>query len=238
MDFLLKEAERTRLSVLALCGIMQNQPALLEHIPALGPLPRMLRLLSASTSTSPAAVSGLLNLLNAVATSAACADLLSRLECVASIAGAIRHHSEHIVIGLEVLEKIFKSCSVGAEDLAQQSVQAELVPQLLKLLEDSVNPHLTPSGRALAVSILKALAGSRVYGTKVTALLEQSPCWASYRDQRHDLFLQASGSALPTLTSASAGVAGYITHSRSPTGTSRQHQVPPSPPTDPLQSRD
>merc|ERR1712071_383597 len=88
--------------------------------------------------------------------------------------------------------------------------------------------HLTPSGRALVVSILKAMSSSRVHGQRVALLLDKCPSWASYRDQRHDLFLQASGSALPALP---AGVAGYITHHRTP---NLPKQL--SPPTDPLQS--
>lgn len=172
-----------------------------------------------------------------MASSSTCVEALAKLECIVPIASAIQHHSEHVTTALETLEKIITS-SVGAEEFAQQSIQADLVPQLLKLLEESTNQHLSSSGRALVVSILKALSGSRMHGPRVSSLLEQSPCWSSYRDQRHDLFLQATGSALPI--TAGAGVAGYITHhSRGSTGLSRQHQSPPPPPpTDPLQSRD
>lgn len=233
-----KETERTKLIIQSLSGLLHSQPALSEHIPALGPLPRILRLLSSSSNSTAPAAGGLLNLLNHVAGSSTCVEALARLECIGPIAGAIRHHPEHTAIGLEALEKIISSGCSGAEELAQQAVQVDLVPQLLTLLEESINPHLTPSGRALVVSILKALANSRVQGTKVTSLLDQSPCWASYRDQRHDLFLQASGSALQ-LTGSSSGVAGYITHTRAPAGMARQAQAPPPPPpTDPLQSRD
>lgn len=174
-----------------------------------------------------------------MASSSTCIEALAKLECIAPIASAMHHHPEHLVVALETLEKIITSnTGSGAEEFAQQSIQAELVAQLLKLLEESLNPHLSSSGRALVVSILKALAASRIHGLRVSSLLDQSPCWSSYRDQRHDLFLQATGSALPI--SAGAGVAGYITHgTRGSAGLSRQHQSPPpAPPTDPLQSRD
>jgi DnaJ family protein C protein 13 len=212
---------------------LHSQPVLSEHIPALGPLPRLLRLLSSSSSS--AVTARLLGLLNPMASSSTCVEAFSRLECIAPIASAMQHHPEHVTIALETLEKLITS-SPGSEEFAQQSINAELVPQLLKLLEESVNPHLSSSGRALVVSILKALSGSRLHGSRVTSLLDQSSCWSSYRDQRHDLFLQASGSALPI--AAGAGVAGYITHhNRSTVG--RQHQSPPPPPSiDPLQSRD
>ena len=214
---------------------MHSQPLLLEHIPALGPLPRILRSLSASSNSS-AATLGLLKMLNQISGNNNCVETLSKLECIGPIATVIRHHPEHTTVGLETLEKIISS-GTGTEELAQQSIQADLVPQLLKMLEESAHPHLTPSGRALIVSILKTLAASRLNGNRVSALLDQSPCWASYRDQRHDLFLQASGSALPV--AAAAGVAGYLTHrSGAAAGLPRHHQPPPPPPTDPLQSSD
>lgn len=231
-----QDTEKSKLIVSAISGLLHSQPVLSEHIPALGPLPRLLRLLSSSTS-SGAVTARLLGLLNPMASSGTCVEALAKLECIAPIASAMHHHPEHLVVALETLEKIITS-NIGAEEFAQQSIQAELVPQLLKLLEESVHPHLSSSGRALVVSILKALATSRVHGLRVSSLLDQSPCWSSYRDQRHDLFLQATGSALPI--SAGAGVAGYITHqARGSAGLSRQHQSPPPPPpTDPLQSRD
>lgn len=237
-----------RLVVTATSGLLHNQPALLEHIPALGPLPRLFRLLSSSTGSS--AVTGrLLALLNPMAGSGGCLEAMARLESVGPIASAIQHHPEHATAGLEALEKMVTcSQSAAAEEFAQQSIHVDLVPQLLKLLEESIQSPLTSSGRALVVSILKALSGSRIHGLRVTSVLDQSPCWASYRDQRHDLFLQASGSALPI--AAGVGVAGYITHhqrgsassaSATAAGIHRQNQSPPPPPpppTDPLQSRD
>ena len=207
----------------------------MEHIPALGPLPRILRILSTSSSSS-AATLGLLKILNPISANSSCVEALSKLECIGPIATAIRLHPEHTTIGLETLEKIISS-SIGTEELVHQSIQVDLVPQLLKMLEESAHPHLTPSGRALIVSILKTLAGSRLNGSRVSAQLDQSLCWASYRDQRHDLFLQASGSALPI--AAAAGVAGYLTQNRSEAaGLPRHHQPPPPLPTDPLQSSD
>ncbi|KZS16300.1 DnaJ subfamily C member 13 [Daphnia magna] len=228
------ETEKTKIIVSAISGLLHSQPVLLEHIPSLGPLPRLLRLLSSSTGSSTV-TARLLALLNPMTISSTCIEAFSRLECVAPIASAMHHHPEHVTIALETLEKMITSNS-GTEEFAQQSINVELVPQLLKLLEDSFNPHLSSSGRALVVSILKALSVSRLHGCRVTSLLDQSSCWASYRDQRHDLFLQASGSALPI--AAGAGVAGYITHHNRGSAGQQHQSPPPPPPTDPLQSRD
>ncbi len=42
------------------------------------------------------------------------------------------------------------------------------------------------------VNALKALQRSLVYGEEVSRLLQASPVWAQYEQQRHDLFIQVS----------------------------------------------
>jgi DnaJ family protein C protein 13 len=42
------------------------------------------------------------------------------------------------------------------------------------------------------VNALKALQRSLVYGEDVSRLLQASPVWAQYEQQRHDLFIQVS----------------------------------------------
>jgi DnaJ family protein C protein 13 len=59
------------------------------------------------------------------------------------------------------------------------------------------------------VNALKALARDPVHGEAITALLDASPIWAAYRDQRHDLFLTNTAVA-GYLTGPTAQVAGYL----------------------------
>ncbi len=42
------------------------------------------------------------------------------------------------------------------------------------------------------VNALKALQRSLVYGEEVSRLLQASPVWAQYEQQRHDLFIQVN----------------------------------------------
>uniref|UniRef100_A0A0K0D062 Armadillo repeat-containing protein 7 n=1 Tax=Angiostrongylus cantonensis TaxID=6313 RepID=A0A0K0D062_ANGCA len=46
-------------------------------------------------------------------------------------------------------------------------------------------------------------------GEKISEILNRSPVWSQYRDQRHDLFLPASRTH--AITGTSTGVAGYLT---------------------------
>jgi hypothetical protein len=72
----------------------------------------------------------------------------------------------------------------------RQAVQIELVPYLLGLLQ-SPSSVLSAAHKAHLVQALKALKNSQnpQLAEKVTALLDKSPGWAEYRDQKHDLFL-------------------------------------------------
>jgi hypothetical protein len=47
------------------------------------------------------------------------------------------------------------------------------------------------------VNALKALQRSLVYGEEVSRLLQASPVWAQYEQQRHDLFIQVSHTENP-----------------------------------------
>jgi hypothetical protein len=42
------------------------------------------------------------------------------------------------------------------------------------------------------VNALKSLERSLVYGEEVTRLLQASPVWSQYEQQRHDLFIQVT----------------------------------------------
>jgi DnaJ family protein C protein 13 len=58
--------------------------------------------------------------------------------------------------------------------------------------------------RTLAVDVLRLLAEDGAYAAQVNALLGNSPVWAAYRDQRHDMFL-------PSGATAESGVVALLT---------------------------
>jgi DnaJ family protein C protein 13 len=75
-----------------------------------------------------------------------------------------------------------------------------MVQYLLGLLEGRLealeNPAMT---KAQIVKALKAMSRSLLHGSSVTAILDKSPVWSEYKDQRHDLFI------------SNAPTAGYLT---------------------------
>ncbi len=72
------------------------------------------------------------------------------------------------------------------------------------------------SARVLIAEALKSLTVSLTHGEQVSAILNESPVWKQYSQQKHDLFIQNEGSK--QITHAAAGVAGYLTSTGSGTG--------------------
>ena len=68
--------------------------------------------------------------------------------------------------------------------------------QMLKL--EIVQERAESMERVLAVDILHLLAAEGIYGAQVTEQLNASDVWHAYRDQKHDLFLPAGGTAQVT----------------------------------------
>ena len=133
---------------------------------------------------------------------------------------------------LETLKRLLAGAGRQREALAAQALGCGLPARLLGMLDwhsgagGAGGGEGAPGGgagpardaqdgegavlRALAVDVLRALAagagegGGVGYSAKVAALLEASPVWAAYRDQRHDMFL-------PSGASAGGGVVGLLT---------------------------
>ena len=78
------------------------------------------------------------------------------------------------------------------------ALQIGLVQSLLDVLEGGISPGLehAASVRAMLVDSIKCAADHPIHGPRVRAQLAQAPAWASYRDQRHDLFMQKQSAAM------------------------------------------
>lgn len=97
------------------------------------------------------------------------------------------------IIQLQVAGLGLKQVIELFDRFALQALDADMVPYLLNILDgrlDAVeNSSMT---KAQIVKALKAMTRSLLLGEKVTAILEKSPVWGEYKDQRHDLFITNS----------------------------------------------
>ena len=119
-----------------------------------------------------------------------------------------------------------------------QAVNGELVPFLLKLLEDPLIEVDKPSAtKALIAEALKSMAKDLANGEivqtlacvfytvfyqytstfeQINELLDASPVWSAYKDQKHDLFLTET--TISGYLTGPTGVAGYLTAGTSSMG--------------------
>lgn len=137
-------------------------------------------------------------------------------------------HGASILV-LETLKRALNPANRQRDSLVAQALQAGLVQKLLLLLDwrssssDAAGAAAAGADRSsssstmmqaqeqevavertLAVDVLRLLAVEGSYSTQVNTLLAQSPVWAAYSDQRHDMFL-------PSGATAETGVVGLLT---------------------------
>lgn len=73
--------------------------------------------------------------------------------------------------------------------MIRQSLDCQLIPFLLKILDSRIEAENPSMVKAQIVSALKAMTHNLNYGDKVSHLLNSNPIWAEFRDQKHDLFI-------------------------------------------------
>lgn len=187
----------------ALVCLLVAQPSLLDQVPALGHIPRVLQIM---VRPDDAVAGSCLQIVRQLSNSDICIKYLSQSSFISSMMKAMKRRRDLVGIASEALNLAFQQSS---EDLMQQAVDAKLVPYLLELLEKKLDGN-TSAVKAQIVQALKAMCLSLQHGEQISEQLEKSEVWAEYKNQKHDLFLndtQTSG----YLTGGAPSVAGYLT---------------------------
>ncbi|VDM52100.1 unnamed protein product, partial [Angiostrongylus costaricensis] len=188
----------------AFVELLRNFPNAADQLPAQGYLPQFCKAMSAKDpQTSRSAIL----ILQQLAENHYCADALSHTNCIEGIMTSMKNQPTLIYESAHALKCLMRR---NNGDLAAQMLSTKMVDYLLVL--SSVNyPSgvASPAACAEIVDALKSACLDLQVGEKVTEILNRSPVWSQYRDQRHDLFLPASRTH--AITGTSAGVAGYLT---------------------------
>ncbi|XP_071508513.1 dnaJ homolog subfamily C member 13-like [Diadema antillarum] len=179
------------------------QPTMADQMPQLGHLPSITKCLKSQNDAIPKC--GLM-VLHSVANSDNCVRSLAQIDCIGPILAAMKLRTDTTALSCDLLHKMFQK---NHPELVEQSLSCGLIPYLLSLLENNLsNIENAAATKAQIVKSLKAMALSLEHGEKVNSLLEKSSVWATYKEQRHDLFLSDNNVA-GYLTGP--GVAGYLT---------------------------
>ncbi|XP_055606556.1 dnaJ homolog subfamily C member 13 isoform X2 [Uranotaenia lowii] len=203
------------ISTTALVLLLNAQPTLADSVPVLGHIPKFFRQLSVQPKSA-------LAVLHQLSLSEICVSAISQTDCILSLKSCMENHRELVATACETLSRLFK-CQ--HDSLIRQSLECQLIPYLLALLESRIEATTNPAMvKAQIVAALKAMTSNLTYGDRVAHILNQNPVWAEYRDQKHDLFITDSN-VQGYLTGAPNTTAGYLTQ-----GPTKNIEVLTSPP--------
>ncbi|XP_069681979.1 dnaJ homolog subfamily C member 13 isoform X2 [Periplaneta americana] len=197
----------------ALVCLLQAQPALADHVPSLGHIPQLCKQMVIHRQQG-AVIRAAILVLHQLATSEVCIQAMGHTECISPLKQAMQARKDMIGVACEALHRLF---SANQDQLIRQALEADMVQYLLGLLEGRLealeNPAMT---KAQIVKALKAMSRSLLHGDRVSAILEKSPIWSEYKDQRHDLFISHTPTA-GYLTAGTPATAGYLTQGNTKT---------------------
>ncbi|XP_043463949.1 dnaJ homolog subfamily C member 13 [Leptopilina heterotoma] len=201
------DSDMLELTTQALVNLLQAQPNLADQIPSLGHIPRLCRQMSIRNN-QPSVYKAAILILHQLANSEVCISSISQTDCISPLKHAMQSRKDMIAIVCETLNRLFLT---NEDRLIKQALEADMVPYLLNILEGKTEIfENVATTRAQIVKALKAMAQNFLLGEKVNEILEKSPVWAEYKDQRHDLFI-SSGPTLCYLPAGTPMSAGYLT---------------------------
>jgi DnaJ family protein C protein 13 len=179
----LTQEQALELVTKSLTGLLRAQPSLLELVPIMGYIQGFIRNLS-SKKTDIAKSS--MKVLRQLSNSPLCvSSIINTPTTLSQIMTAIRQDGSLTGVACETLDKLF---SANSDSFLQQALEADVVSQLLMLLDSRQSSH-SSSTKALIVQVLKNMMSNETYGEQVSLILDQSSVWSEFKDQKHDLFI-------------------------------------------------
>lgn len=194
-DRFLDEAARTgggQTGVLsaATVAFLQAQSAQMDAAASTGHIAKFFPLLQ---HPLPDVRQATLHILHQLALSQPCVDNMGTVQpCIAPIMSCMKNTPEHLLLMAELLERMFRNNS-DRNNLIPQAQSAQLCQAMLHMLDSGADVCDQPqSVKALFVKALKHMIADPTYGEQIDRFLDQSPIWATYKEQRHDFFLNTS----------------------------------------------
>ncbi|KAK3083199.1 hypothetical protein FSP39_016526 [Pinctada imbricata] len=199
--------------------LFSSQSAMLDQVPSLGYIPKVFHAMSHKNN---AVTKSAIQVAHQLASNEICIRSMAQIDCIGPFKVGMKARRDQIALAAEALSKMFDK---GEDELVAQAINTDLVPFLLKLLEGGLEALDKPAAtKAQIVKALKAMQRSFQYGEQVTTILEKSPVWREYKDQKHDLFISDTPIAGYLTGPTGPSVAGYLT---SGTRTTMPDRPPP-----------
>ncbi|ULU09193.1 hypothetical protein L5515_000042 [Caenorhabditis briggsae] len=204
LELMARPTPQIEMVTTAFVALVRNHPNTADQLPAQGYLPQFCTNMG---SQKPEASKVAILILQELSENQFCCDALSQLPCIDGIMKSMKNQPSLMRESAHALKCLMKR---NTGELAQQMLNCGMVPYLLEVLDSSMNGVSNgAAARAEIVDALKSAILDLKVGTKIQEILEKSPIWAQFKDQRHDLFLPAARTL--AVTGAPTGVAGYLT---------------------------
>ncbi|XP_076821267.1 dnaJ homolog subfamily C member 13-like isoform X2 [Clavelina lepadiformis] len=190
----------------AACCLFTTQPALAEHIPALGHLPILFK---SMMGKNDAVHKSCISVIHVISNCESCVHAFASTDCIKPLMNAMKSRPDQADRACEALHHMFAKDQ--SPQLMSQVMKTGLIPYLLHLLEGSSLRGVknVQSVKAQIVKSLKAMMRSMEFGERIQKELEGSSVWAAYKDQMHDLFI--SDAPVAGYLTGGPTVAGYLT---------------------------
>lgn len=189
----------------AVVCLFTAQPIMADQVPPLGHMPLLFDRMQADQDAIPKSC---VEVVNVLAGSEICVRNMTKIQVATPLIAAMKRRPDCVH---QAVESINKMVEKGSPELVSQALQNGLVKFLLELLESPLSECDKPSAtKAVIAESLKLMEKDLANGETVNELLNKSPVWSAYKDQKHDLFITDNPIA-GYLTSGVGGVAGYIT---------------------------
>ncbi|KJH47423.1 hypothetical protein DICVIV_06498 [Dictyocaulus viviparus] len=171
----------------AFIELLRNFPNVADQLPAQGYLPQFCKAMS---SKDPLSSRSAILILQQLAENHHCADALSKISCIDGIMASMKNQPTLIYESAHALKCLMRR---NNGDLAAQMLSTKMVDYLLDILRGDIPDVVNfPAASAEIVDALKSACLDLQVGEKISEVLNRSPVWSQYRDQRHDLFLPTS----------------------------------------------
>lgn len=181
------------------------QPQLADQVPGLGHIPHIIKSMS---SSNDGVIKSAVQVIHILSGNEICVRSMAQVsDCVSHMIKAMDARPDVVGAACEALYKMFDK---NHTELVSQALQFELVQYLLDLLNGTLKVENPAGTKAQIVKALKEMIRDLTHGAEINKILEASSVWASYRDQKHDLFISDKPAVAGYLT-GTAGVAGYLT---------------------------
>lgn len=180
--------------------LLRNSSGLRDYMASLGYGGKMLRLLSSSDQgrVNDVVVRCALHWLREMSRSPACVEsTCSTVDVFPPLLAVLQQQPRWTMEALEALEG-FLSNATRRSRILEYALRDRLPETLLRYLEEGLPDAASAAAgvsaatiRAAVVKVIKALLASPddVHTPRIAELLNQSPVWAKYKGQSHDMFL-------------------------------------------------